>query len=418
MSGSTITLTTDQFNAEQAVYSFITNPNESVMVLEGYSGVGKSTLVKHILNNLPTLLKSYKLICPTIDFSISLTATTNKAAENLAQLSGCEVKTVHSFFSLRLHKDYRTGKTTVLPTKDSEKYNQIIFIDEASCVDSKLLDLIFKLSHNCKIIFIGDPAQLIQFNSTSAPVFNAGFPTAKLTETMRNSGHILDVATMFRHTVSTGIFPVFKPDGQSIIHMHRKDFLEQAEKEFCRNDWECNDSKILAWTNNRTIAYNKHIQNNLKGTSEFKIGDYVIVNNFINSKGGGSYKTDEYALIKDIHHNGSSMGVSGNFYKLNNDSNYFFMPHNPKDKKDLLNKLKNSSDRSTIPDLMYIDSNWIDLRGAYSSTVNKAQGSTYERVFIDLEDISKCNSGNQIARMMYVAISRARKQVFLTGDFG
>jgi ATP-dependent exoDNAse (exonuclease V) alpha subunit len=60
--------------------------------------------------------------------------------------------------------------------------------------------------------------------------------------------------------------------------------------------------------------------------------------------------------------------------------------------------------------------NWIDLRAAYAQTVNKSQGSTYDRVFIDLDDIRRCNSGDQIARMLYVAVSRAREQVFLTGD--
>lgn len=59
---------------------------------------------------------------------------------------------------------------------------------------------------------------------------------------------------------------------------------------------------------------------------------------------------------------------------------------------------------------------WIDLRAAYACTINKAQGSTYDKVFIDLDDIKKCNSGNQIARMLYVGVSRARLIVYLCGD--
>ena len=53
---------------------------------------------------------------------------------------------------------------------------------------------------------------------------------------------------------------------------------------------------------------------------------------------------------------------------------------------------------------------------ALTATTNKAQGSTFDRVFVDLDDIRRCNSGDQIARMLYVGVSRARTQVFLTGD--
>jgi ATP-dependent exoDNAse (exonuclease V) alpha subunit len=56
------------------------------------------------------------------------------------------------------------------------------------------------------------------------------------------------------------------------------------------------------------------------------------------------------------------------------------------------------------------------LRAAYAQTINKSQGSTYDRVFIDLDDLARCSSGDQLARMLYVGFSRARHQVFLTGD--
>ena len=48
--------------------------------------------------------------------------------------------------------------------------------------------------------------------------------------------------------------------------------------------------------------------------------------------------------------------------------------------------------------------------------VKAMREEAYDRVFIDLDDISKCNNGDTLARMLYVAVSRARHQVFLTGD--
>jgi ATP-dependent exoDNAse (exonuclease V) alpha subunit len=66
--------------------------------------------------------------------------------------------------------------------------------------------------------------------------------------------------------------------------------------------------------------------------------------------------------------------------------------------------------------LHQIDQSWIDLRAAYAQTINKSQGSTYDKVFIDLDNVSRCHVGDQIARMMYVGVSRARSQVIFTGD--
>jgi ATP-dependent exoDNAse (exonuclease V) alpha subunit len=65
-----------------------------------------------------------------------------------------------------------------------------------------------------------------------------------------------------------------------------------------------------------------------------------------------------------------------------------------------------------------MESYFIDLRAAYACTINKSQGSTYDRVYIDLEDVRKCKNPNLLARLLYVGVSRARHQVFLTGSIG
>ena len=43
-------------------------------------------------------------------------------------------------------------------------------------------------------------------------------------------------------------------------------------------------------------------------------------------------------------------------------------------------------------------------------------GREPQKVFIDLDDIRTCTNGNTIARLMYVAVSRASQQVYMTGD--
>ena len=152
--------------------------------------------------------------------------------------------------------------------------------------------------------------------------------------------------------------------------------------------------------------------NNVTGDPKFYAGDYVICNSYF-SNGTRSFKTDEMVYISDVFEADIDCGVTGNRYLINGLS-WVFMPDHLEDKKKRINLAKSEEDFDTVG---YIDQNWIDLRAVYASTVAKSQGSTFDSVFIDLSDIAKCNSGNAIARMLYVAVSRARHHVYLTGDF-
>jgi hypothetical protein len=67
-------------------------------------------------------------------------------------------------------------------------------------------------------------------------------------------------------------------------------------------------------------------------------------------------------------------------------------------------------------DYYHLKNNFPDLRQRDAATTHKAQGSTYDTVFIDLSDISTCHQPNTVARMLYVAFSRARTRVFLYGQ--
>lgn len=407
-------LTEDQQNAMNAFIQFLADPIETVFVLSGYSGCGKSTFVRVLLDRLPAVMKTVKLINPSYpDYELELSATTNKAAENLSNISGTQAKTIHSLLGLRVSTDYTTGMTTLRPSKAAKIENTIIFIDEASYIDRQLLDYIFKLTENCKIVFIGDPAQLTPVKSSGTPVFNAGFSGAALNEVVRQAAGnpIIDLSTKFRNTVNTGEFFSFTPDGQVIQYLQRSDFNEAIGKEFTRADWKYQDSKILAWTNKCVIGFNHYVRNLVKGDPDFQVGDYAVCNSFI-SVNRSNIKTDQLVLINDIGMDTVVHGVPGNYFTLDH-AHYVFHPKSFQERNDRLKKAKSESDFGLVAE---IESTWIDLRAAYACTINKSQGSTFDRVFIDLDDIRRCNSGDQIARMLYVAVSRARYQVFLTGD--
>lgn len=414
---SVITLTEGQQTAYEAFSHFITDPKPGVFVLRGYAGTGKSTLVETLLDRLPALLKTLKLIHQDdyVHRDVVLTATTNQAADTFSRITGSEVRTIQSVLGLRVHKDYRTGKTKLVLGRGAEMLeNSILFVDEASYMDPPLLRKVLERTDNCKIVLIGDPAQLLSVGCTYAPAFTAGFPSAELTEVMRQAkgNPIVDLATKFRETVSTGEFFSFVPDGHHVQHLDRDAFEDEIIKEFDDPNWNHFQSKVLAWTNKCVINYNKAIRNHVKGTPEIHAGDYAVNNHYLALGAGRSLKTDQLVRITSVYSHGDNNGVPGKWYTVEG-RNQVFMPDDWAVAKQRMKRAQEDDEWELV---RVISDEWADLRAAYACTINKSQGSTYDKVFIDLDDIKRCNSGNQIARMLYVAVSRARDRVYLTGD--
>lgn len=411
---TSITLTNDQKSALDAFTRFLTDPIESVFVLSGYSGTGKTTLIKTLLDLLPGFMKAAKLINPKLrTYDVELTATTNKAAESFGQITGNSVGTIHAFLGLRVETNHATNTTSLVPTKQTTKEGVLLFIDEASYIDRQLLTWIFKLTSNCKIVFMGDPAQLTPVKSQGTPVFDANFSGAMLSQVVRQAegNPIVNLSTRFRETVSSGEFFSFTPDGHHIQYMERDVFDQAIIAEFTRPDWKYSHSKILAWTNKTVVGYNHAVRDSVCGDPDFQVGDYAVCNKYVTA-GRKSLKTDQMVCITGIDLPTTVHGVVGNRITVDHTQSYFF-PKSLQDKNALIKRARATGEYHIVEQA---DNGWIDLRAAYACTINKAQGSTFDRVFIDLDDIQRCNSGEQIARMLYVAVSRARHQVFLTGD--
>jgi len=414
-----LTLTTDQRAAYVAFVCFINNPKATTFTLKGYAGTGKSTLVNRLLEELPATLQGAKLITQSeIDWEIVLTATTNKACEALSYIINDNVQTIQSYLGLVVKRDDEKRTTELVQSFRSEvKKHKIIFIDEASFADTVLMSHIEDLTEECKIIYIGDPAQLTPIKTTQAPVFDEEYPSAELTEVVRQAegNPIIDLATAFRNMVN-GLGQVsFTPDNHHIQHMNQSDFEDKIIEEFARPDWKHDCSKVLAWTNKTVIAYNHNIREAVKGVPDLQVGDYAVCNKYISYTAGTikcKISTDATVMITAIKP-ATKLGVDGWMVEMDGRHDAF-MPASLVAKKAAL---KDARDKEEWSKVKAIEDRWIDLRAAFACTVNKSQGSTYDKVFIDLNDIGKCNSGTTIARMLYVAVSRARHHVYLTGDW-
>jgi exodeoxyribonuclease-5 len=62
-----------------------------------------------------------------------------------------------------------------------------------------------------------------------------------------------------------------------------------------------------------------------------------------------------------------------------------------------------------------IKEDYLDIRSLHALTCHKAQGSTYKEVFVDLDDIGINKKYYEVARLVYVAITRASDKVYLYG---
>lgn len=413
----TLVLTPDQQAAKTAFTAWLADPQSAAFVLSGYSGTGKSTLVKHLLEILPQELRILKLINPKqTQYEVAVTATTNKACENLSRIVGEEVSTIHSFLGLRVQTNFRTGETTLVQSNKAQYHicGTLLIVDEASYIDSALLGHISRaMSTESKVLYIGDPAQLIPVKAQFAPVFRAGFPGAELKEVVRQAkgNPILELGTMFRNTVTSGVWGQIRCDGLAVQHLDRDAFEDATLAEFSRKNWKHDDSKVLAWTNKAVQRYNQNISDCCKGSPDFQPGDFAIVNAYYEA-GRDSLRTDDLVRITGMRDAEERCGVSGRYYWINGRVEAF-CPFDFTAMKKLVTKARKEEDLATLDEI----ATWIDLRAAYATTINKSQGSTYDRVFIDLDDLRRCNSGEQIARLLYVGTTRARHQVIFTGDF-
>lgn len=111
---------------------------------------------------------------------------------------------------------------------------------------------------------------------------------------------------------------------------------------------------------------------------------------------------------------GREYGVDGYQILLRGKGSYYFMPKHRGAKDKAHAEAVREDDYAAMKIIL---DTWIDLRPSFAQTVNKSQGSTYDIVMIDLNDIcSKCRTLEQLARILYVALSRGRSRIIMTGD--
>jgi ATP-dependent exoDNAse (exonuclease V) alpha subunit len=157
----------------QKIADFILNStSDDIFILKGYAGTGKTTIISTVINNLADVNMKAVLLAPT-----------GRAAKVISNYSGKPAYTIHK--RIYFPKKNKTGGVSF--TLQQNKFKNTLFIvDESSMIsdnnqDSKLYengslldDLFFYVDagNNCKLLLIGDTAQLPPVNMSVSPALD------------------------------------------------------------------------------------------------------------------------------------------------------------------------------------------------------------------------------------------------------
>lgn len=403
--------TKDQLAALDAMDRIALDPNEKVLIVTGSAGTGKSTLIKEFIKRYVNLYQNITNLVDGITPELILTATTNKASNNLSDITGHETSTIQKYLGM-----FKSGNSVMYPKKEIK--NKIIIIDEFSYIDTQLLKA---LQRNCtpstKLIFIGDECQLPPPNEKNnrIPVIeDTNFKMVRLSQQVRQETSILkELGEDLKEFVLTGDMNDFSADGKSIIHYTDEDlFSDNLIKSFDQGS-----SRFISYTNARGVAVNEYVHEERTGTGQINNLDEMVVNSYF-VQGRTKLPTDTLGVVSNVHQQTRTLrDKEGTLHDIVGKCLIFrgvtvFVPDDFND----FNYYKGNKDLFGKTTLENIEATWCDLRHLYASTVHKSQGSTFDQVFIDLTDFQSIRDQSMLARLLYVALTRARKKVHIIGD--
>lgn len=412
-------LNPEQKIAKDRLVSYLNNTTENRIILTGSGGTGKTFTISQVMSDINKLLKLTAVIDSTKvnHRSWYFSATTNKAKQAIQRcLPNQEVDTIHSLLGLR---PFRGNLVKSKNFTSKLTPGSILVIDEASYIDSKLLSFIDELvPKSVKVIYVGDANQLTPVKSTTCPVFHQGYEELKLTTLVRqtNAPLIGELSREFKDYIESNgqlDFPKISLSNE-ISHLSTSDFNALIEKVFIQDNGLTLHNRVLAGTNAVVNKHNSHLFGLANGRTELVAGDTVVSNNYV--KG---IKTDEEVIILSKSPYLSSIAnCNGTVFSIQSmtHSTDVYVPDSHKMASKAITDILDAPESSDKTEALELYVAMADLRPMYASTIHKSQGSTFENVYIDLSSLSYVRDKIALARLLYVAISRASKHVYLTGD--
>lgn len=418
--------------------------DQDIDFIVGFAGSGKSTRVSQISKEDTILL-----------------VPTHKAADVLKAKGLKNVYTIYSVLKLvpTLNENFRPGEKIqkLVRIGDTDlKYINRVIIDEFSMIPTYVLDmLLYVLPSSCKVTVVGDPYQLPPVSGILPDPLDYTSKIEELTTQHRaEAPEVVETFMRFKEYIRTG-------DNSISLKMNPKITRSRDLSEF-----DPKTDRVLAFTNDKVLELNDKLEKILNCedvSDEYIINDIDIRlleiepgNMFIYPRcisKGKLLEGEDLELASELCSNDidkwnidmdtfemCTIEYNSNIYNIYIDRDYHNTAKRLKSEiENLQSKVykyndipsdvklaKWCRDNPRAPFVKERGKAWskflahssyvFSFRRPYATTVHKAQGQEFEKVFIAMKDMQlsiKDNYYEMYARLMYVSLSRAIKKVYI-----
>ena len=280
--------TSDQDNLFQEIADFVVCDDADILVVNGYAGTGKTTAIAAVISALDGLRPvsedgSKEEIC-------HLLAPTGRAAKVLSLYAGKPASTIHkcSYRQKSVGAD-GFGQFSLAPNRQAHK---LFIVDEVSLIGiddptrqstaqfgtgDLLRDLVdfVRAGHDCRLIMIGDDAQLPPVGLDASPALSkeymdsfGGVRYCSLTDVVRQQKEsgILKNATKLREMIASGeeFFTIdqlaLETEGfDDVVRITGGELLDSLNQAYF-SEYSKDDAVVLCRSNKRANRYNAGIR--------------------------------------------------------------------------------------------------------------------------------------------------------------
>lgn len=458
--GMRIELTPSQAAVAESMLDFCLGRSpHSLATLSGYAGVGKSTVVAQVVSQLAQHGQDR--------LSVVVLAPTHKALEVLAQKldeATVESMTLQSALGLKI-KDLPDGQQVVEDKGEPGSLREfsLAIVDEASMVSSGMFATALSKRGRCRILFVGDPAQLPppdqdrnQAAEAVSPVFGPQVPLHwALTEVVRQAqgNPIIRLATAARECIHAGtrvfdlqLMGACLHEGDDAFLAIQPGSVAEVSRLVADAMQHGQDTRALAFDNATVQAVNANVHAMVfPGQGDYPAGALLLAQDgFTGLKPGTETLPTPMRLAV---HNSALLTVRGceeqarpsepgrAAYKLvlENDAGtrlVCWVPVNQWQwqadisecfseykRLKLREQMARGEERYALKEQARAasDAGWAlkarfaPLRYAYAMTVHKSQGSTFDAVVLAWDSFGKARDVQLRNRLAYVALTRTRR---------
>lgn len=444
--------TSEQATALEKIVDFLfLQKEESLFLLRGYAGTGKSSLLGALVKTMTEFKQKTVLLAPT-----------GRAAKVFSSYSSHPAFTIHK----KIYRQQKySGDFGCFGIMDNLHKDTLFIVDEASMISNNGLDssvfgtgrLLDDLIHyiysgeNCRLLLIGDSAQLPPVGEDGSPALQTDVLTgyglevreAMLSQIVRQaeSSGILYNATNIRNALNKGkteAYPKLKlKKFTDIVRISGEDLIDEISAAYDRDGLE--NTMIISRSNKRSNIYNQGVRNRiLYREEELSAGDMLMItkNNYFwteNTEGIDFLANGEIVEVLRVRGEQELYGfrfrdvlVKSIDYdielelKILMDTLHSDVAGLTRERSEELfvNVMEDYADISTRAGRMkklkadpYY--NAVQVKFAYAVTCHKAQGGEWSNVFLDLGYISEEHLGVNFYRWLYTAITRASAKLYL-----